>query len=223
MSSQTAEAITKFLEEEAAWKARCLAAVSERCSVATTPFEEAARLSRHVGFSTGTIERHAETERWRDAGTTWREVLIIVEIDKKSRQMISKTPISIADSRRRWPPPVATPTAPLSLEQRIERLERIAKRNGDLQDGPVIAGNIVFDSVDQRNVAAVFHFDDGDRFLGNIGAGEVVIVGIAIAPDETAAGILVAGDRLDADADLAVAETDAVENQRSMVGRGIAG
>lgn len=43
--------------------------------------------------------------------------------------------ISIATSRRRWPsPPPAEPPPPLSLEQRVERLEELERRRGSLID-----------------------------------------------------------------------------------------
>src|ERR1017187_1661889 len=90
-------------------------------------------------------------------------------------------------------------------------LEAIAAR-GDLEDAPGVRGNLVTDTGHEGHTLAVLHFEDLDVFLQGVGAGQIVIVGVAVAPDDTAGLHLASGDRFDAHADLAIAEGGVVEN-----------
>jgi len=131
--SQAQTEIETFLESEREWRERCLAAERDGGGGSTVA-EEVQRLGRHPKFGTGTVERIAESERWR-MNDRWHECVVLVEVDRRTRALISREPLSIAESRKRWPVPVVAPTTPLSLEERISRLEGLARRRGDLQDG----------------------------------------------------------------------------------------
>src|ERR1039457_3656587 len=90
-------------------------------------------------------------------------------------------------------------------------LEAIAA-GGDLEDAPGVTGNLVTDADPEGHTLAVLHFEHLDVFLQGVGTGQIVIVGVAVAPDDSAGLHLASGDRLDAHADVAIAEGGVVEN-----------
>jgi len=134
VSSQI-DAVADVIQAEKDWRAACLAA-ARAGGGSGSAVEECRRLSRHPKFGTAEHELIAETERFKDDRDCWVEALIVVRIDKKSRALVDRSPISVAESQRRWPAPVSTPPAPLSLEERISRLEGLARRRGDLPPLP---------------------------------------------------------------------------------------
>ena len=130
--SQAQTEIEAFLESEREWRAACL----EAARAGGGAVEEARRLGRNRAFSTAEHELHAETERLKDDRDCWRECVVIVSIDRRTRQLLSKEPISLAESQRRWPEPPPPQPVKLTLEERISRLEEIARRNGSLSSPP---------------------------------------------------------------------------------------
>src|ERR1039457_7472414 len=66
-----------------------------------------------------------------------------------------------------------------------EHLEAIAAR-ADLEDAPCVGGNLVTDTGHEGHTLAVLHFEYLNVFLQGVGAGQIVIVGVAVAPDDSA-------------------------------------
>src|ERR1017187_4988855 len=84
-------------------------------------------------------------------------------------------------------------------------LEAIAARR-DLEDAPAVAGDLMVDAGHERLTAAILHFEYLDVGIEGVGARHVVIIFVAIPPDDSAGLHVVPGDRFEAHADIAIAE-----------------
>src|SRR5213075_1629017 len=106
--------------------------------------------------------------------------------------------------------------SPLDYAAVIDVHLEAAASGDDFQDAPRVHRDLVLDACHDRRPAPVLDAKHGDSLVHRVGAEQVIVVLVEVAPDQAAALVLAAGDRLDTDAEVAVAQGDAVEEREGV-------